>query len=127
MIPQPTIYTDKRPNALQKIIDIVKIDANLQCTHLPHHLTGADDTWPRELRFYPFFVSNHKKETAKLLRKTYPAEKRLVEFAHWLDAVAETYPEHEIKATEPAISPAFMLSLLAIGMAYSKVMNVIFT
>lgn len=65
--------------------------------------------------------------TAELLRKTHPAEKRLTKFAQWLDTVAETHPEHEIKATQLAISPAFMFSLLAIGIAYSKVLKVLFS
>lgn len=125
VIPQPSVYTDKRPSTWQHVVDVIKSDANLPCTHLPHHLTGTDKTWPQELQFYPFFVSHQKTETAQLLRKTYPAEKRLIEFAHWLDAVAETHPEHKIKATELAIS--LMLSLLAIGIAYSKVFKVLFT
>lgn len=127
VIPHSTIYTDRRPGTWQKIVDSVKIDGNMPCTHLPYHLTGADDTWPEELRFFPFFMSNHKKETAQLLRKTYPAEKRLIDFARWLDAVSETHPGHKIEATQLVINPALVLSFSAAGVAYSKILEVSFT
>ena len=118
VLPVPKIYTDKRPDIWQRFFDTVKLDTNLPCTHLPYHLTNLkmDNTWPAELRGFPFGLSD-KNKIADLLRQTYPHEPRLIKFSHWLDTVAGTHPEHDVIATELTFSPALLIYFSALLLA----------
>lgn len=114
----PKIYTDKRPDVWQRLSDAVKLDTSLPCTYLPHHLTNLkmDNTWPAELTGFPFGLSD-KNKIADLLRRIYPQEPRLIKFSYWLNAVADTHPEHDVIATELIFSPALLIYFSALFLA----------
>lgn len=120
VVPRPIVYTDKRPDLWQEITDKIDSYKNLPCTHLPHHLALTDSTWPREVRYYLAEISVRKKDTADLLRKVYPAEKKLVEFASWLEAVDKSHPDHDLKITHLAPTPAFIFPFVAIAAVISS-------
>lgn len=124
VIPRATVYTDKRPDLWQKITDKIDSYRNLPCTHLPHHLAVTDNTWPREVRFYLAMISTQKRETADLLRKMYPAEKKLVDFASWLETVDRTHPDHDFKITHLALNPALLLQFVAIAVTVSRFVSI---
>lgn len=115
----PPVYTGKRPDLRERLryaFDAAR-DRTLPCTHLPRHLLRADDSWPAELRWYPVRMLRDKRGIADLLRKTYPDDKRLVEFAQWLHEVDKTHPKHDLELRYLAITPAFVVSMSAVSFA----------
>ena len=94
--PAKIVYTGKRPSPtlLQKNHDIYlnQIMKSAKCFELSEHLSGTTfvDSWPEELQYIPHRVDSdgfrHDPESiSRSLRKFYPDDSTLMQFADFLD------------------------------------------
>ncbi|KAL3144451.1 hypothetical protein ABBQ32_004196 [Trebouxia sp. C0010 RCD-2024] len=88
-----------------------RIEAKKKCFWLPDHLTGSDtysETWPRPLRLFAYYLSRPASsfrptvpETVSNLRKYYPEDQVLMQFARFLESAIKDDPDvtftHEYK------------------------------